>query len=673
MSRAESTQGLGRRASLIVRQVGSLRLLATLAMLVLAMFLARFSWQMPFAADAEATLFDFRAAAASPHVNQDDRIVVVAYDDETLIQTGKRSPLDRTVLAKALTRIDTMGAKSIGIDILIDQPQPEDPALVAAFQHTKTPTWLAYASNATNGDKITWEQQRFLDGFLASLKPGNVKPASIRLEAERDNVLRRWPEERADLPPVLSLALTGETDGQKFLDRSIAYRLPADQDRGIFASIPIQTLADDALFASPEATALFRHQIAGRHVLIGGHIQDIDLFSTPVMRATKANKQMWGIDAFAQMLSQQLDGRRYWPIPDWMLWMAAAAIVGAAILTALGSLRPLQLLTLLAGQLALIVALPFFLHARMVDTFGLPVFGWASGWVLAFLAVGTAARAVGSEQRRFAQSALGKYLPRDIAAQILRDPEGLSLRGEKRELFIVFTDLEGFTKLSHALDPETVATLLNRYLEMLSNVVLAHGGTIDKFVGDAVVAFWGAPISRDDDGERAVKAAIAMHAAGEVFRRTPREGIPAIGRTRVGLHHGDAIVGNFGGEGRIQYTALGDAMNTASRLESANKQLGTSILMSADAAERSGMDSFRALGTVEVRGRATPVDIVEPSTADPVELHYFGLLVRAAGRGDVGALRTLADMAAMHPNDAALRNLVYRLDHKTEGGYFVLD
>ena len=284
-----------------------------------------------------------------------------------------------------------------------------------------------------------------------------------------------------------------------------------------------------------------------------------------------------------------------------------------------------------------------------------------------------AARAVGSEQRRFAQSALGKYLPRDIAAQILRDPEGLSLKGEKRELFIVFTDLEGFTKLSHALDPQTVATLLNRYLETLSNVVLAHGGTIDKFVGDAVVAFWGAPIPRSDDGERAVKAAMAMHAAGEVFRRNVPDGIPAIGRTRVGLHHGDAIVGNFGGEGRIQYTALGDAMNTASRLESANKQLGTSILISTDAAERSGMDCFRALGTVEVRGRATPVGIVEPSTADPTELQDFARQVHAASRGDADALQNLTETAALHPNDAALRNLVYRLKHMTEGGYFVLD
>ncbi len=673
MPLTDSSRGVVRRAILIVRQVGQRRAIATLLLLAAALYLARFSWNLPFAREAESTLFDFRAAAAAPKVEQDDRIAIVAYDDETLTLTGKRSPLDRIVLAKALTRIDAMGAKSIGIDILIDQPQPEDQALVAAFQNMKTPTWLAYASNATNGNKINWEQQRFLDGFLASLKPGNVRPASIRLQGEQDNVLRRWPEDRPDLPLMLALAMTGDAKRQQFLDRPIAYRLPTDPDRGVFASIPIQTLADDAIFSSPEAIALFRNQIAGRHVLIGGHIQDIDLFSTPIMRATADHKQMWGVDAFAHMIAQQLDRRRYIEVPPWILWLAAAGSVGAAILTALSSLRPLPLLTLLVAQFALLGVLPFVLHARMVDTFGLPVFGWGSGWVLAFLAIGTAARAVGSEQRRFAQSALGKYLPRDIAAQILRDPEGLSLKGEKRELFIVFTDLEGFTKLSHALDPETVATLLNRYLETLSDVVLSHGGTIDKFVGDAVVAFWGAPIARDDDGERAVKAAIAMHAAGEVFRRNVPDGIPAIGRTRVGLHHGDAIVGNFGGEGRIQYTALGDAMNTASRLESANKQLGTSILISADAAERSGLEGFRALGTVEVRGRATPVDIVEPSTADRADLAEFAQYVRAASRGEPDSRRILAEMATLHPNDAALRNLVYRLEHTTEGGFFVLD
>jgi adenylate cyclase len=170
---ADQRRSLGRRVGLIVRQIGSVRLLVTLIVLIIAVSVARFSWKLPFATDAESILYDFRSAAAAPAREQDQRITLIVYNDDTLIQTGRRSPLDRTILAKALTRLDGMGAKSIGIDILIDQAQPEDPALIDAFRKMKTPTWLAYASHLTNGSKITWEQQQFLERYFAQLKPGN--------------------------------------------------------------------------------------------------------------------------------------------------------------------------------------------------------------------------------------------------------------------------------------------------------------------------------------------------------------------------------------------------------------------------------------------------------------------------------------------------------------------
>ena len=266
----------------------------------------------------------------------------------------------------------------------------------------------------------------------------------------------------------------------------------------------------------------------------------------------------------------------------------------------------------LAFQLAFFGYLPFLLQQIQVDTLNLPAFGWGAGWMLAFVGVGTAARAVGSEQRRFAQSALGKYLPADVANEIMRDPDQLALHGEKKAIFALFTDLEGFTKLSHAITPEQLSGLLNRYLDLMSDAVLDHGGTIDKFVGDAVVAFWGAPIARPDDADRAVRAAIAMYEAGEEFARTAGEDIPPIGRTRVGLHYGEAVVGNFGGEGRIQYTALGDGMNSAARLESANKALKTTILVSNEAKKESGLDLFRPMGRIVLSGRAKPVEVWEP-------------------------------------------------------------
>ncbi len=665
-------RGLLKRGGLILRQVGTARLLATAALLVLAVLVARFSWQMIFVQDAEGVLYDIRVALTVPAVEQDHRIALVVYDDDTLIQTGRRSPVDRTVLAKALTRLDTMGAQSIGIDILIDQAQPEDPALVAAFRGMKTPTFLAYASSATNGDKITFSQQQFLDAFLKSLAPGNVKPTSIRLEAENDNVLRRWPPRPPGLPPTMANAMSPPPAGFADYQGGIAWRRAADAERGVFATIPIQTLANDDLFAVPDAAAMFAEQIKGRHIVIGGHIQDVDLFRTPLGRLD--GKQMWGMDAFAQMLAQQLDGNARAPLSNVVLWLAALGVVAAGVATALWDVRLLVLVPVFALQLAAIGWLPFWLEGRVTDTFGLPLFGWALGWALAFTAVGAAARALGAEQRRFAQGALGKYLPRDIAAEILRDPDGLKLHGEKREIFAVFTDLEGFTKLSHAIEPEMVATLLNTYLETLSNVVLEHGGTIDKFVGDAVVAFWGAPISRSDDGERAIKAGWAMYLAGEAFRKNVPDGVPAIGVTRVGVHFGEAIVGNFGGEGRIQYTALGDSMNTAARLEAANKQLKTRMLVSEEAAERAHIDWLRPMGRIVLRGRATPVAVFEPAPElDRDARDALISNVKSAMRGDADAKVALCKFSEMHPADAALRNLLHRIDHPTEGGYFVLD
>lgn len=664
--------GRTRRRNHLVRQIGILRLLATAVLIVLAVLVARYSWQVPLVLDAEGVLFDFRSALASPLVDQDRRIALVVYDEDTLMLTGKRSPLDRAVLAKALKRIDAMGAKSIGIDILIDTPQAEDPMLIDAFRHMKTPTWLAYASNATASDKTTYSQQQFVEKLLRDVAPGNVHATSIRLEADSDNVLRRWPTRVAGLPPTMPNAVAGSGGGFGDFVGSVMFARPRDSERGVFSVIPIQSFAEDEMFAIPEAAAMFADQIKGRHVLIGGHIQDIDLFLTPLTRVN--GKQTWGLDVFGHMLAQQLDNRLPVQIPSWVLWLAAAAAVVSGVVTALGVIPTVHLVILAALQGALAGFLPFYLQQNQVDTYGLPMLGWGLGWLLAFIAVGSAARQVGSEQRKFAQSALGKYLPRDIAAEILRDPDGLKLHGEKRQIFVVFTDLEGFTKLSHAIEPEMVATLLNRYLETLSDIVLDHGGTIDKFVGDAVVAFWGAPISRPDDGARAGRAGWAMYEAGEVFRKTVPDGVPAIGRTRVGLHHGEAIVGNFGGEGRIQYTALGDSMNTAARLEAANKQLESRMLVSREAAELSGLDWYRPLGRIALRGRSTPIEVFEPAPHLSAEDRaVFADIIKRLNAGDAGARDDLQHYSDMHPDDAAVRNLLYRSDNQSDGGYYALD
>jgi adenylate cyclase len=335
--------------------------------------------------------------------------------------------------------------------------------------------------------------------------------------------------------------------------------------------------------------------------------------------------------------------------------------------------RPWVVALVVVGQLIFFLGAPFYFESHGIDTYGFPAFGWLGGWALAYAATGAAVRAVGSDQRRYAQSALGKYLPRDIAAQILRDPAKLSLTGEKRAIYTLFTDIEGFTELSHRLPPDRVAAILNAYLDGMCDIVLDQGGTIDKFVGDAVVAFWGAPIARNDDADRAVNALVAMTSFTREFSERQNEGGAEVGRTRVGLHYGEAVVGNFGGEGRLSYTALGDAMNCASRLEGANKYLKTVALVSDEAKSRTSLDIFRPMGRIILSGRGTPIVVWEPAPDfDPEVRKQLVQLWSAFDSGDRAALDAIEQICLTHDKDVALSAFACRLREAGPGGAFKL-
>jgi len=667
------TGGAGSRSPLtalrrMLGQIGPIRLYFTCLFLLVASLLARFSWDLPLAGDAERALYDMRFNRAVEVSGQDERIVLVYYDDNTLRTLGKRSPLDRKMLADALRTLDTLKPKAIGIDILFDQEQAEDPLLIEQLREMERPVWLGFATAARNPDQVEPWQEEFLRGFMTAVASGPVRPASIRLEEDvADGVIRRWPDSPEGLPPFLPIALAGPGSGFSKYRGAINFRMPAEADRGVFRQIPIDFVAIDFAGQPPEE---LRAQIAGRYVLIGGNIKDLDDFETPMTRAS--GRWTKGLEVHAHLLAQLLDARARTPIPSWTLWIAAGLLVLAGALTSLLESRRWVLAFILAGQIAWFGGLPFLLEGAGYDTLGLPAFGWGLGWVLAYLAVGTAARSVGSEQKRFAQSTLGKYLPVEVAAEILRDPSRLALTGEKRRIFALFTDIQGFTELSHKVTPEALSELLNRYLDTMSAIILDHGGTIDKFVGDAVVAFWGAPIARDDDGDRAVRAAIALFEAGEGFRQ-PQGDAQATGCTRVGLHLGEAVVGNFGGKGRIAYTALGDGMNTAARLEGANKALKTTILVSAEARKETKFESYRPMGRIVLIGRATPVVVWEPVPAMGRETRER--LCEAWARfdtGDKAGLREIEKIAAANKDDAALQYFVYRIRKAGPGGSFAL-
>ena len=679
-----------------VREAGKVQLVSTVVLMLLAIFIARYSWVLPgsdeptpITNNAERALYDMRAYLATELVEQDDRIILVVFDDQALINLEKRSPLPRDALAEALGNLDQMGAKAIGIDILFDQPQAEDQLLVDALRSMKTPTLVGYANMATNEDDIIYQQQLYLEDFMAAIEEGdsNARRASIRLD-NTFGATRVWPSIEPDLPPLLGRAMLAAAGGpvEEFegYTGSIEYRraLRADfseeelageeavVEQPLFQSLSIELFLD----LDPAVAEFVAEQIKGKYVLIGGDILDYDRVETSLTSWTGFEPS--GLSVHGEIIAQMLDGQRLPQVPPFALWVMALLVVATAVLTALLEWPARRLVPLLLVLAVLFIGIPFVLHFQDIDTYGLPAFGWVTGWIIAYTAVTAAARSAGAAQRSFAQGALGKYIPRDIAQQIIDEPELLSLGGEKRQIYVLFSDLEGFTKMSHAIEPEMVAKLLNRYLEMLSQVVLEHGGVIDKYVGDAVVAFWGAPIARPDDAERAIKAGYAMWEAGEAFRKEVAEmdpNLPKIGKTRVGLHFGEAVVGNFGGDSRIQYTALGDSMNTAARLEAANKPLDSNVSASREIIEKANPDWWVPMGRIVLRGRAQPVDIYHPRPDLPEEdRQKLREAVQLMDTNHELATQIVDQVVAGHPGDSALSNYSNRIRNLNDGGAYVL-
>jgi adenylate cyclase len=206
-----------------------------------------------------------------------------------------------------------------------------------------------------------------------------------------------------------------------------------------------------------------------------------------------------------------------------------------------------------------------------------------------------------------------QHLAPQVVSLIVSDPDLVKLTGERREITALFTDIEGFTTMTDRLGPQELVSLLDRYFEGVAAIIIKHGGMIDKLVGDAVHAFFNAPLDQAEHWRHAIECGIEIRNWTEAFRRRPENIASAVGKTRIGIETGDAVVGDVGIRAKLDYTAHGNAINTAARLEAANKDLGSTICIGSGAAERYGIQRLRPLGTVKVRGLNTEMAVYEPN------------------------------------------------------------
>lgn len=269
-----------------------------------------------------------------------------------------------------------------------------------------------------------------------------------------------------------------------------------------------------------------------------------------------------------------------------------------------------------------------------------------------------------------ARESLSRYFSPNLAEQLASDASSLSLGGHRREVASLFTDIAGFTTLVESLDPNLLAELLNGYLVEMTGSVFRYEGTVAKIVGDAIHVLFGAPGDQPDHATRAVACALDLDAVSEAFRRRWQERGVRLGATRIGVHAGPAIVGNFGGGRFFDYTAYGDTINTAARLETANKALGTRICVSANVASHAENFRGRPVGDLVLRGKAEPLRAFEPLTehnfSDPVTAAYLDAFAKLE-RGDAGAIAAFASIVGLRSDDCLASFHLKRLLNGSSG------
>jgi adenylate cyclase len=275
-----------------------------------------------------------------------------------------------------------------------------------------------------------------------------------------------------------------------------------------------------------------------------------------------------------------------------------------------------------------------------------------------------------------AYSSLSRYFSPNLAQRLASDSGAVDLQGQRRDIATLFTDIANFTALAETLEPNVLGPLLNDYLTGMTDIVFAHDGTVAKIVGDALHVLFGAPGEQPDHAARAVACALALDEYAEKFRTQSHQKGIALGVTRIGVHAGPAIVGNFGGGRFFDYTAYGDTINVAARLEGANKQLGTRTCVSKTLAGK--VDGFkgRPVGDLVLRGKTDALRAFEPLRIEqfgsPATTSYLEAFAKLEN-GDPGAMAAFAAHVGKQPDDQLASFHLKRLLNGQSGTRIVME
>jgi adenylate cyclase len=516
-------------------------------------------------------------------------VVLVAIDATTLHDLGRLLPLRRRLHARAIDALTRAHARAVVYDVQFTEPTDaaDDDALFAAVRRAGNVV-LATADVREDGSTDV------LGG------PANVRAARARVgnaalsEADADRVVRRYAYATDGLP---SLAVVGAR-------RAWGVRATAKEMKGgAWIDYPgppgtIDTIHFSDLLAGRVPAARLRGKVA----VVGVTDPDAqDVHATPGSGA----EVMSGAELQAHALETV---RRGFPLHEPAGWVAAlmAAAFGMAMPAGALAMRRWPLLVP-AAVLVLAAAVQLAFQAGLI----LPLAAPAVALLLGTLAALAVDLATGARLRERTRAAFARFVPSQIVDDVLdRTGDDFRLAGSERDATVLFCDLRGFTTLAETLGAEGVIRVLDRYLTEMSDAILDHGGTVVSYMGDGIMAVFGAPVPAEDHAARALAAAREM--AGPRLERfnswLREEGLDDGLRMGVGVASGPVMSGSVGSDRRLEYAAVGDTTNLAARLEALTKQAGPDVLVAGSTRERASGDGLVAAGTFPVRGRSEPVE-----------------------------------------------------------------
>jgi len=643
----------------------------------------------------------------------DDTIITIVEIDTRTIERENLIGLERIFLARLIEAIAKARPAAIGVDVVLEGADTRSPAALARTLHVQTaaPELEGLAARLPDGDRALASAAGEVQvAFGAALGPG-IPTQHWTLAP----ILATGPVELDDLWSGPQLITPPDPIVRKAAGLGVV-ALPGDPD-GNVRRVPLMVLAGGRPIAGlalemlrlREGAATYILEAEPRSISMGSHTVSLPVggFLRLVPRPTAQREQRLvnALDVIKQRVTPdklhdrivligvsapELGGLRTSGdgdlVPSVQLQADALAQLRAGIVpvrpAAAGRWESLaSLVALLAGALAgaalapltggAIVALlavswmaasagSYVYSYVLIDPLSVP-----AAILVAFLASAIVASAQNRQRAAQLQRRFEQHLAPPVVQQIIARPHVLKLAGEERDVSVLFSDIEGFTALSERTAPRQLVSLLDSYFDGISRIVIDHGGMVDKMIGDAVYSVFGAPLDLPDHPARALDCVSALDAFCEAFRQTAEAHAAGFGATRFGLETGSVIIGDVGGGRKLDYTAYGNTVNAAARLEVANKELGTRICVGQRLAARLGEPGdaskgrLRPLGVIAVRGQSTMQQAFSTWPQDYTETDRQAFLeaVELARTAPESAHAFFAELSARHPDDRALARL----------------